>query len=111
MRLKGSLYAALFGLLILATPVWAHTDTATVQSDGNVTIAGTQLKPGEYQLKVDDNADHLQVTQNGKVITKVPVQWIQLNNKAPQTEVNITSNQIVEVDFAGKTQAVKIQSN
>lgn len=111
MRLKGSSYAALFGLLILATPVWAHTDTATVQSDGNVTIAGTQLKPGEYQLKVDDNADHLQVTQNGKLIAKVPVQWIQLSNKPATTQVGIDSNQIIEVDFAGKTQAVKIQAN
>lgn len=111
MRLNGLLYAGLFALLILATPVWAHTDTATVQSDGTVTIAGTQLKAGEYQLKVENNADHLQVTQNGKVITQVPVQWIQLNNKASQTEVNINSNQIVEVDFAGKNQAVKIQSN
>lgn len=111
MRLNGLLYAGFFALLILAMPVWAHTATATVESNGNVTIAGTQLKPGEYQLKVEDNADHLVVTQNGKVVTQVPVQWIQLNNKAPQTEVNINSNQIVEVDFAGKTQAVKIQSN
>lgn len=111
MRRNVLLYAGLFALLILATPVWAHTDSATVESNGNVTIAGTQLKAGEYQLKVENNADHLQVTQNGKVITQVPVKWVQLNNKASDTEVDINSNHIVEVDFAGKTQAVQIQSN
>lgn len=111
MRLNALQFAGLFALLALATPVWAHTDSATIESNGNTSIAGTQLKAGEYQLKVQDNADHLQVTQNGKVIAQVPVKWVQLNNKAPQTEVNINANQIVEVDFAGKTQAVQIQSN
>lgn len=111
MRLNALQYSGLFALLALATPVWAHTDSATVQSNGNTTIAGTQLKAGEYQLKVENNSDHLQVTQDGKVITQVPVKWVQLNNRASQTEVDISSNQIVEVDFAGKTQAVQIQSN
>jgi uncharacterized membrane protein YcaP (DUF421 family) len=111
MRLNALQYAGLFALLLLATPVWAHTDSATLESNGDVTIAGTQLKAGEYQLKVENNADQLQVTQDGKVITKVPVKWVQLPNKAANTEVDINANQIVEVDFAGKTQAVKIQAD
>ena len=50
-------------------------------SDGTTTIGGTQLKAGDYQLKVKDNATELQVTHDGKVVAQVPVKWIQLPNK------------------------------
>ncbi|HTV58686.1 MAG TPA: hypothetical protein VMJ93_07420 [Verrucomicrobiae bacterium] len=111
MRLKATQCLAVLGLLALAAPVWAHTDSATIHSDGTTIINGKELKPGDYQLKVEPNGSDLQVKQYGKVVTQVPVHWIQLPKKADATEVDLNKNQIVEVDFAGQTQAVKVQAN
>jgi hypothetical protein len=98
-------------LFILAAPVWAHTDSIAFHSDGTTTIAGTQLKAGDYQLKIKDNATELAVTQDGKVVANIPVQWIQLPAKPASTEVITQNDKIVEVDFGGKTQAVKVSTN
>jgi len=111
MRPKAIQFVSVLSLLALALPVWAHTDSATIHSDGNVTIGGTELKPGDYQLKVEDNAKDLRVTRYGKLVAQVPVHWIQLPKKAEDTEVDLTKNQVTEVDFSGSTQAVQVRSN
>jgi hypothetical protein len=111
MRLKSIQLLSTIALLTLAAPVWAHTRTATAQISETTTIGGTQLKPGEYQLKVEDNATQLQITQNRKVIAVVPVQWIQLPQKPSTTDVQFDGNKITEVDFGGNTQAVQIVSS
>jgi hypothetical protein len=110
MRLKSIQLLAAFTLLTLAAPVWAHARTATAYINDTTTIGTTQLKPGEYQLKVEDGATQLQIMQNGKVLAVVPVQWIQLPNKPADTTVVLEGNQITEVDFGGNTQAVQIVS-
>jgi hypothetical protein len=110
MRLKATQLLATLILLTLAAPVWARTHSATAISDGTTTVGGTQLKAGDYQLKIEDNGTQLQVLQNGKVVAQVPVQWIQLPKKATDSAVVLDNNQIIEVDFGGNTQAVQIQS-
>jgi hypothetical protein len=110
MRLKSIQLIAAFTLLTLAAPVWAHSRTATAYINATTTIGSTQLKPGEYQLKVEDSATQLQVLQNGKVVATVPVQWVQLPNRPAETTVVMDSNKITEVDFGGNTQAVQIVS-
>jgi hypothetical protein len=111
MRLKTIKLLCAVTLLTLAAPVWARTHSTTAYSDGSTTIAGTHLKAGDYQLKVEDNGTELQVIQEGKLVAHVPVQWIQLSNKAKTTEVMLDNNQITEVQFGGETQAVQIRSN
>jgi hypothetical protein len=98
-------------LLTLAAPVWAHTRTATAQITDTTTIGSTQLKPGEYQLKVEDNANQLQIMQHGKVVAVVPVQWVQLPQKPSNTAVVLDGNKITAVEFGGNTQAVQIVSS
>ncbi|MGB8540541.1 MAG: hypothetical protein WCD49_02785 [Candidatus Acidiferrales bacterium] len=111
MRLKMNQLLCAIALLTLAAPVWARTHSTTAYSDGTTTIGGTQLKAGDYELKVDDNATQLQVKQDGKIVAHIPVQWIQLPNKVKITEVRLDNNQITEVQFGGETQAVQIRSN
>jgi hypothetical protein len=111
MRLKGKQLVGVLTLFVLAAPVWAHTHTATAYIIDTTTIAGTTLQPGQYELKVEDNGTQLQVLQNRKVVAQVPVQWIQLHNKAMDTQVVLNNNQITEVDFGGETQAVQITSH
>ena len=111
MRLKVNQFLSLFILLTLAMPVWAHANSTTLHSDGTITIGGTQLKAGDYQLKVEDNANDLLVTHEGKVVAQVPVRWIQLPSKSKASQVEFHNQQVVVVAFAGKTQAVQVQSN
>src|SRR5271170_6853074 len=107
MRLKSIQLIATIALVTLAAPVWAHTRTATAQISDTTTIGSTQLKPGEYQLKVEDNATQLQVLQKGKVVAVVPVQWVQLQQKPSSTEILFDGNKITQVDFGGNTQGVQ----
>ena len=111
MRLKSIQLLAAFTLLTLAAPVWAHTRTATAQITETTTIGSTQLKPGEYQLKVEDNANQLQIMQHGKVVAVVPVQWVQLPQNPSDTAILLDGNKITEVEFGGNTQAVQIVSS
>lgn len=69
------------------------------------------MKPGDYELKVQNNARDLSVSREGKVVAQVPVHWIQLPKKPNATEVDLTKNQVTEVDFAGTTQAVQVRAN
>lgn len=73
-------------------------------------IGQTQLKPGDYDLKVKPNASQLEVTKDGKVVVEIPVTWIQLQKTPGNTQVILNNNRVVEVDFGGKTQAVKVQA-
>jgi hypothetical protein len=113
MRLHAKQFLGSLALLALSVPVWAaHTDSVAFYSDGSTTIAGTQLKQGDYELKVKDNAKELQVvTEDGKVVAHVSVEWVQLPNKSETTSVVVNDEKIVEVDFGGKTQAIKIPTN
>ena len=72
-------------------------------------IAGTQLSPGDYEIKVKDGATQASVVQDGKVVAQVPCQWIQLSKKPVNSQVISSNNQITEVDFSGKTEAVQFR--
>lgn len=97
-------------LVAMALPVWARTTSIPFHSDGETTVGQTQLKAGDYELKVKENATQLEVTRDGKVIAEAPVTWIQLPKSPQNTEVIMDQNHVVEVDFGGKVAAVKVQN-
>jgi hypothetical protein len=45
---------------------------------------------------------------NGKIVASIPCEWVQLAQKARQTEVLFNADRVVEIDFSGKTEAVAI---
>jgi hypothetical protein len=110
MQIRAKHYWIGLAVLMLAAPVWAHTDTARLAVMETATIAGTQLKPGDYNLEVKDNQTQLKVvdTGTGKTVAEVPCQWIQLPQKPNTTEVLVNGNRVTEIDFGGKAQAVQI---
>lgn len=110
MRLHARQFLGSVALIALAFPVWARTDNVPLHSDGTTVIGQTQLKQGDYELRVKDNASQIEVVRNGKVVAQAPVTWIQLDKKPQSTEVVMDKDHVVEVDFGGKTQAVKVQS-
>jgi hypothetical protein len=112
MRIRAEHLLTAFGLgfLLLALPVWAHTDTTQMEISSPTVIAGTQLKPGEYELRVKDGATQASIVQDGKVVAEVPCQWIQLPKKAESSQITFSNDQITEIDFGGKTEALQFHS-
>lgn len=109
MRLYAKQFLGTAAVIALAFPVWGRTASIPLHSDGTTTIGQTQLKAGDYELKVKDNATQLEVTKDGKVVAEAPITWKQLQQKPANTEVVMDQNRIVEVDFGGKAQAAQVQ--
>jgi len=108
MRLRVKHYlTGLAAAAMLTAPVWAATKSVDLDVDHTVTIAGTQLAPGDYSIRVKEGAAQADVTQDGNVIATVPCQWIQLPQKSTYSEVQFNNNTVTEVDFNGKSEAVK----
>jgi len=97
-----------FALLLVALPVWAaHTYTTEFDVIRPTTIGNTELKPGNYVIKVQDGQSQLQVLHDGKMVAEVPCHWIQLPTKAAVSEVDVDSNnKVTGVEYAGKTAAL-----
>lgn len=110
MRLRAQHYFSfLAAAVLMAVPVWAHTDSVHVQVDHTVTIAGTQLNPGDYDLRVQESGTQVSVLKDGNVIAQVPCTWIQLSKKSEYSQVQFSENEITEVDFQGKTEAIQFK--
>jgi hypothetical protein len=103
----GRTYLGVFAALLMTSPIWAaHTNTVNWNVDQPTTIAGTEVKPGEYVLRAEDGGTQLEVVSKGKVIAQVPCQWTQLPQKANASEVDVDGGQVTQVKFGGKTSAV-----
>ena len=101
-------------VLILALPVWARpskTYTAEWDASQATKIGNTQIMPGTYTVEAHENQNTLDIVRDGKVVAQAPCHWIQLPKKAEDTEVDTNNNQIVEVEFSGKTEAVRLGSS
>ena len=101
---------AVAAALVLSLPIWARTDSAQLVVDHPVTIGAQQLEPGTYNLKANDGEKQINVVRadNGKIVASIPCEWVQLAQKARQTEVLFDADRVVEIDFSGKTEAVAI---
>jgi len=97
-------------IVFLAMPVWARPDkpyTAQWQLSAATTIGNTQIKPGMYTVRAYAKQNTLEILRDNKVIAQLPCHWIQLPQKASETGVETNANnQIVQVEFSGKTEAV-----
>lgn len=111
MRFRAPRFLTAFSLLaFLALPAWAHTDSATLAVSSPTTIAGTHLKPGTYKLEVEPNQTQLKIvnTDSDKTVGQVPCQWFVLKKAPRATQVMVNSNTVTEIDFGGKTEAIRI---
>jgi hypothetical protein len=92
--------------LILVMPLWAHTYKEAWNVGTPVSIGGTEVKVGSYQLNADDSKKELTVLQNnGKVLATIPGQWIKLPKKADFTTVETNGGKVTQVEFGGSDQA------
>jgi hypothetical protein len=109
MRLGIKHMLAVLAALFLVIPIWARTYKASWSVTTPVTIGGTQVKVGDYQLNADDSKKELTVLQNGKVLATVPGQWVKLPKKADFTNIETDNGKVTEVQFGGSDQAFQLQ--
>jgi hypothetical protein len=111
MSISKKSYLAAIAILGLSLPLWARTNSVPLEVDHTLTIGTQQLAPGQYSLKANDGDNQLRIVRsdNGKTVATVPVQWIDLSQKARQSEVLMREDRIVQIDFDGKTKAIEIR--
>lgn len=111
MRIRGKhCLTALSLLAFCALPVWAHTDSAQLTVLDATTIAGQQLKPGNYKLEVQPDQTQMKIvdTNTSKTVAEVPIHWIHVDKAPSSNQVILDHNNVTEVEFSGKTQAVRV---
>ena len=104
-------YLSVLAGLLIASPIWAaHTNNISWNVSSPTTIGGTEVKPGQYVIRVDDGGTQAEVMSGGKMVAQVPVQWTQLNEKARATEVDVDSGKVTQVKIGGKTSAISFKN-
>ena len=97
----------MFAGLLLAMPIWAaHINSVSWNVSQTTMLGSTEIKPGDYVIRVDDGASQLEVLSRGKVVAQVPCQWTQLSQKAQASEVDVDRGKVTEVKFGGKNSAI-----
>lgn len=108
MRIRLSAGLAALAVVALACPVWARAESTPLTLTQPATIGNTSLKPGNYTLTADTNMNEVTVKRDGKLIATVPAKEVTLNKKSTYTAVVFNGRQIKEIQFEGKTQAMKV---
>ena len=99
---------AALAVVALAIPVWAHSESAPLTLSRPATIGTVSLQPGKYTLTADTDMNDVMVKRDGKLIATVPGKQVTLNRKPEYTAVLFNRRQIQEIQFEGKTEAVKV---
>lgn len=110
-----NLFLSMLVALALALPLAARVDkskdaksTASASMDllNSATLAGKELKPASYTVKVDEQK--VTFWQNGKAIAEAPITWKDSPNKAQYSSIVTDNNQIREIHFGGKTRYAEV---
>jgi len=88
-------------------------ETVTLLSD--VTVNGTLVKAGTYDIKFDEKTGELAILKDGKVKAKANMRSVERSDKARITAVRTANNgsiaELIGVTFAGSTQNLVLSGN
>jgi len=88
-------------------------ETVTLVSD--VTVNGTLVKAGTYEIKFDEKTGELAILKDGKVKAKANMRSEERSNKAQLTAVRTANSgkiaELIGVTFAGSTQNLVLSGN
>jgi hypothetical protein len=88
-------------------------ETVTLLSD--VTVNGTLVKAGTYEIKFDEKTGELAILRDGKVKAKASMRSEERSDKAQITAVRTAKNgsiaELIGVTFAGSTQNLVMSGN
>jgi len=83
--------------------------------DNDITVNGTLVKKGTYDVKFDDQTGQLSVIKNGKVVAEAMARLEPRANKANGFQIRSTANgdetQLIGVTFGGSDKDVMIANN
>ena len=103
------LVGALTGVVALAK---VHKQKVTFESD--ITVNGTVVKKGNYDVKFDDETGQLTIAKNGKTVAQAMAKLEQREKKANDFQLRSTVNgeqtQLTGVTFGGSDKDVVITS-
>ena len=108
MRTRLSPCLAALAVVAFAIPVWAHSESTPLTLTRPATIGTVSLQPGRYTLTADTDMNDVIVKRAGKLIATVPGKQVALNRKPEYTAVVFNHRQIQEIQFEGKTEAIKV---
>ena len=88
-------------------------ETVTLLKD--VTVNGTLIKAGTYDIRFDEKTGELAILKDGKVKAKSNTRSEERSNKAQITAIRTAKNgdiaELIGVTFAGSTQNLVLSSN
>jgi repressor of nif and glnA expression len=91
------------------------TEKKSVTITEDVTVNGTVLKPGEYQVKFDETSGELSILKDGKVKAKAPAHLQARTEKAKDTSLRTLDKggvaELTGVTFGGWNQDVIVGSS
>jgi hypothetical protein len=102
----------LFAMMALSLSAYARGKSTSVTILQPTQVAGTTLKPGNYDIKVSPNGSTAAVvfSHNGKEVATVTGQVVQLQKKSVYTSVTTDNSggtpKIAQIDFEGSTSSV-----
>ena len=71
----------------------------------DVTVNGTVIKAGDYEVKFDESSNELSIVKNGKVVAKTPAHVEARSDKAKSTALRTAdkggSTELIGVTFGG----------
>jgi hypothetical protein len=108
MRIRVAPFFAFLAVLLLSCPVWAHSESTPLTLMQPATIGNMTLKPGQYRFFADLNTDQVRVERNGKVVGTFTGKPVMLHSKSEQTAIVFNGRRISELQFTGKTEAIKL---
>ena len=78
----------------------------------DVTVNGTVVKPGDYEVKFDDSTNELSIIKNRKVIVKTPAHVEARSEKAKNTALRTMDKngnpELIGVTFGGSDRDVMV---
>jgi hypothetical protein len=100
-------YMAALAFSLITLPAWAaHSDSFSWEIHEPTAIGNTQVEPGNYLFMAEEGQSELQIIKDGKVIARVPCHWTHLADKASSSEVKTLDNEIIQLQFAGRREAI-----
>ncbi len=97
---------------VAASIAFAKTRKDSVTFTQDVSVNGTLVKSGSYEVSFNDETNELAIMKRGKVIAKTTAKTSQRENKASSTEVKtVTTNngvELVGIAFSGTDKNVLV---
>ena len=96
-------------MLFLAILIMALTGVMAIGKDkvkresitfpSNVTVNGTVVKAGDYDLRFDEETGELQILKHGKVVAKTTGRLTPRTDKSHETKMTMKDDALVSISF------------